>query len=94
MLAVVAHAFNPNTREAGAGGSLWVWGQPGLKSEFQNSQGYTENPVSLKKKKKKKKKGCTAVHMLELATGPTHPPNGSCTESPGLQLGGGVSVRK
>ena len=28
--AVVAHAFNPSTGEAETGGSLWVWGQPGL----------------------------------------------------------------
>jgi hypothetical protein len=34
---------------------FWVWGQPGLHSEFQDSQGYTEKPC-LKKKKKKKKK--------------------------------------
>jgi hypothetical protein len=24
---------------------LWVWGQPGLHSELQDSQGYTEKPV-------------------------------------------------
>jgi hypothetical protein len=29
---------------------LWVWGQPGLQSEFQDSQGYTEK-LCLKKKK-------------------------------------------
>jgi hypothetical protein len=34
---------------------FWVWGQPSLQSEFQDSQGYTEKPC-LKKKKKKKKK--------------------------------------
>ena len=33
---------------------FWVWGKPGLQSEFQDSQGYTEKP-GLKKKKKKKK---------------------------------------
>ena len=33
---------------------FWVQGQPGLQSEFQDSQGYTEKPC-LKKKKKKKK---------------------------------------
>jgi hypothetical protein len=33
---------------------FWVWGQPGLQSEFQDSQDYTEKP-RLKKKKKKKK---------------------------------------
>jgi hypothetical protein len=38
-LGVVVHAFNPSTQEAEAGG---VWGQPGLQSEFQDSQGYTE----------------------------------------------------
>jgi hypothetical protein len=40
---VVAHAFNPSTLEAEAG-SLWVQGQPGLQSEFQDSQGYIEKP--------------------------------------------------
>ena len=37
-----AHSFNPNTREAEAGGSLWIWSQPGLQSMFQDSQGYRE----------------------------------------------------
>jgi hypothetical protein len=41
--AVVAHAFNPSTREAEAG-DFWVRGQHGLQSEFQDSQGYTEKP--------------------------------------------------
>lgn len=36
---VVAHAFDPKTREAET--VLWVWGQPGLQSDFQDSQGYT-----------------------------------------------------
>ena len=27
---VLVHAFNPSTREAEAGESVWVWGQPGL----------------------------------------------------------------
>jgi len=40
---VVAHAFNSNTWEAEAGGFL-SRGQPGLQSEFQDSQGYTEKP--------------------------------------------------
>jgi hypothetical protein len=40
---VVAHAFNPSTREAEAG-DFWVPGKPGLQSEFQGSQGYTEKP--------------------------------------------------
>ena len=36
-LGVVVHVFNPSTREAEAGGSLSVQGQPGLQSEFQDS---------------------------------------------------------
>jgi hypothetical protein len=48
---VVAQAFNPSTREA----DFWVWGQPGLQSEFQDSPGYKEKPC-LKKKKTKNKK--------------------------------------
>jgi hypothetical protein len=51
---VVVHAFNPSTWEAEAGGFL-SWGQPGLQSEFQDSQDYTVKPC-LKKPKKKKKK--------------------------------------
>jgi hypothetical protein len=34
---------------------FWVWGQPDLQSEFQDSQGYTEKPC-LKKTKTKTKK--------------------------------------
>jgi hypothetical protein len=30
---------------------FWVQGQPGLQSEFQDSQGYTEKPCLQKKKK-------------------------------------------
>lgn len=35
------HIFNPGTQKAEAGGSL-NQGQPGLKSKFQDSLGYTE----------------------------------------------------
>jgi hypothetical protein len=45
---MVVHAFNPSTQEAEAGGSLSS-GQPGLQSEFQDSQGYTEKPCLGKK---------------------------------------------
>jgi hypothetical protein len=40
---VVVHAFNPSTWEAEAGRFL-SRGYPGLQSEFQDSQGYTEKP--------------------------------------------------
>jgi hypothetical protein len=33
---------------------FWVQGQPGLQSEFQDSQGYTEKPCLEKKKQNKK----------------------------------------
>jgi hypothetical protein len=51
---MVAHAFNPSTWEAEAGGFL--------QSEFQDSQSYTEKPCLEKPKKKKK----VAVLMLSL----------------------------
>jgi hypothetical protein len=35
---------------------FWVRGQPGLQSEFQDSQGYTEKPCLEKTKKRKEKK--------------------------------------
>jgi hypothetical protein len=35
---------------------FWVQGQPGLQSEFQDSQGYTEKPCLGKKKRKEKKR--------------------------------------
>ena len=42
---MVAHTFDPNTREAEANGILWVLGLHGLQSEFQDSQGcYVEKP--------------------------------------------------
>jgi hypothetical protein len=48
----VAHAFNPSTWEAEAGGFLSsVRGQPGLQSEFQDSQSYTEKPCLEKQNK-------------------------------------------
>jgi hypothetical protein len=33
---------------------FWVRGQPGLQSEFQDSQGYTEKPCLRKKNEKEK----------------------------------------
>jgi hypothetical protein len=56
QLSVVTHNFNPNTHESEACGSLWVWGQPDLHSEFQASQSYIVRPClkiqnNIKKKK-------------------------------------------
>jgi hypothetical protein len=48
---VVQHIFNPSTWETEAG--FWARGQPGLQSEFQDSQGYTEKPCHEKKQKHK-----------------------------------------
>jgi hypothetical protein len=51
---VVAHAFSPSTWEAEAEASgFQVQDQPGLQSEFQDSQGYTEKPCVENKNKNK-----------------------------------------
>jgi hypothetical protein len=53
-LGMVAHAFNPKLgRQRQA--NFWVRGQPGLQSEFQDSQDYTEKPCLDKKQKQKTK---------------------------------------
>jgi hypothetical protein len=44
---VVADTFNPSTQEAEAGRSLWVQSQPGLQSEFQDSQGFNTKKACL-----------------------------------------------
>ena len=52
---MMAHTLDPSTWETEAGGSLWVWGQPGLQSKFQDRQScYTENSVSKKQNKTNK----------------------------------------
>jgi hypothetical protein len=47
---------------------FWVQGQPGLQSEFQDSQGYTEKLClgKTKKKKKKKKESVCSVFCLHV----------------------------
>jgi hypothetical protein len=45
---VVAHTFNPSTREVKAVGSMSLR-LACLQSKFQDSLGYTEEPVSRKK---------------------------------------------
>jgi hypothetical protein len=51
--AVVAPAFNPSTWERQRQEDLRVPGQPGLQSEFQDSQGYTEKTCLETKQNKK-----------------------------------------
>jgi hypothetical protein len=58
---VVVHTFNPSTGEAEAGGFLSFEAILVYKSEFQDSQGYTEKPCLEKPKKKKKKKGVQLI---------------------------------
>jgi hypothetical protein len=67
--AVVAHAFNPSTPGRQRQGDFWVGGQPGLQSEFQDSQGYTDKPCL---KKKKKKRFLTKVWRAQLGMCPEH----------------------
>lgn len=66
---VVAHTFDPSTREAKAGGSLWVPGQPGLQSEFQDSQGYPEKPYLQKPNNNKNFESALALKKLTLGGG-------------------------
>jgi hypothetical protein len=44
---------------------FWVRGQPGLQSEFQDSQGYTEKPC-LEKQTNKKRQGICTLSILKL----------------------------
>jgi hypothetical protein len=46
---------------------FWVWGQPGLQSEFQDSQGYTEKPC-LKKQTNKAKTNKQKIWALGMPT--------------------------
>lgn len=43
-LSKVALTFNLITGETDTWESLWVWGQPNLDTEFQDSQDYKERP--------------------------------------------------
>ena len=44
-------------------GSLWIQGQPGLHSEFQDSQGYTEKHCLKNKNKTKQKDGTMKIRI-------------------------------
>ena len=67
----MAHAFSPNTRrqrQRQRQVDFWVPGQPGLQSEFQDSQGYTEKPClrKTKPKKEREKKERVALVMVSV----------------------------
>jgi hypothetical protein len=63
---MVAHTFNPSTQEAEAGRFLSST-QPGLQSEFQDSQDYTEKPC-LKQNKTKQNKTKQNKKILKEST--------------------------
>jgi hypothetical protein len=63
VLGVVVHAFNPSTWEAEAGGFLSSR-PPGLQREFQDKQGYTEEPCLKKQKQNKTKKTMNCFTLL------------------------------
>jgi hypothetical protein len=67
---IVTIAFNPDTLEAEAGGSLWVLGQPDLQSEFQDSA-IQRNPIlkNLKKKNYEYNSGTWKVKSGESVQG-------------------------
>lgn len=58
VVAVVAHTFNPITRDAEAG--RWVWGQTGLQSKFQQVLEQT-NPKNQTPKETHKNLICVCV---------------------------------
>lgn len=51
---LVTLVFNPSTPKAEVG-DRWVWGQPSLKPEFQDGQGYPEKLCPQNKTKNKEK---------------------------------------
>jgi hypothetical protein len=52
----MVHTFNPSTWETEAGVSLWVWGQPGLQSEFYDSWSLIVRHCLQTKQNKRKQK--------------------------------------
>ena len=56
MLDLVVHTFNPCPWEAEAGRPLLVGGQPGLQSDFQDSDSYIVRPCLVKTNKNYKSK--------------------------------------
>lgn len=51
---MINHARNPSTQDTEAGGLLWVWSEPSIRSESQSSLSYSVGPLSEKKREGKK----------------------------------------
>lgn len=66
---MVAHAFNTSTWEARAGESLWITGQTGLQSEFQDSQDCHTQKLSFEKAKTKNNKQKQELQLHNHNTG-------------------------
>lgn len=62
------------TRHGGTGGSLSIQGQPGVHSDFQDSQRYMLTPSLIKKKKASETIPFASVHRLKVQT-PTMSPS-------------------
>lgn len=61
----MTHTLNASTHEAEAGKCLWVWGQLGIHSEFQNSQSFTVRPSQTQNRTKQNKKALKWVRNLK-----------------------------
>lgn len=53
---LVVNALNASSKDTKVGGSLRVQGQPGLNSEFQDSQGCIERPFLKKRRKMRRRR--------------------------------------
>jgi hypothetical protein len=70
---VVVHVFNPSTKKAEAGGSLNS-SQPGLQSQFQDSQEHTEKPCLKKPKQQQQQQQQQQSNPTKLNKKPNPPP--------------------
>jgi hypothetical protein len=64
---VVVQSFNPRSQEAEAGGCL-RWGQLGLQSKLQESQGYPEKPCLKPPPSPPKKKPLLGISIVLIKT--------------------------
>ena len=62
----MVHVFEPSIMEAETGGSPWVRGWPGLRSEFYDSQGYVERAFLKSKTNNKSKSQYACPHVEQV----------------------------